>query len=443
MAVSALARAVYTMLVWLALPFALLRLFIRARKEPRYRERIPERFGVHASPVDRPVIWVHAVSLGEARASEPLARRLMARHPEAMLLATCTTAAGREALERIWGNHARIAWLPWDAPFAVRRFLAFFRPRLAVLMETEVWFNLIGACKASGIPVALANARMSEKSARGYAVLGALSGPAFAALDAVCAQSEADAQRLRALGARAVVVSGNLKFDLQPDAARAAEGAQLKRSLGGRPVLLWASTREGEEAALLDALGSNASKGRLIVIVPRHPRRFDEVASLVERRGLALARRSAGAALNSELAGADVLLGDTMGEMAFYYALADVVVMGGSVLPFGSQNLIEPLAQGVPVVLGPSDYNFSEAARAALGAGAAVRAADPAGVTEAALSLLADEPGRRRMGEAGMALCTAHRGATKRQLEVISALLRRPGARNMGTKVPPLPPPRA
>ncbi len=420
---SALARAAYTVAVWLALPIALLRLLLRARREPLYRERIAERFGVHSLPVDRPVIWVHAVSVGEARASVPLARGLLARHPGAMLLATCSTAAGREALDQIWGNDARIAWLPWDAPFAVRRFLAFFRPLLAVLMETEVWFNLIERCKANGIPVALANARMSEKSARGYAMLGALSGPAFAALDAVCAQTEADAGRLRALGARGVEVSGNLKFDLLPDAAQAAEGAQLKRSLGARPVLLWASTREGEEAALLDALGAKAAKPWLLVIVPRHPRRFDEVAGLIERRGLALARRSAGAAAWAADSQADVLLGDTMGEMAFYYGLADVVVMGGSVLPFGSQNLIEPLAQGVPVVLGPSDYNFSEAARAAIGAGAAVRAAHAAGVIEAALSLIADAARRARMGEAGIKLCAAHRGATGRQLETIAALL--------------------
>ena len=416
---SALARAAYTLVVWLALPVAMLRLFMRARREPRYRERIGERFGVHASPPGRPVIWVHSVSVGEARASVPLARGLLARNPGAMLLATCSTAAGREALEALWGDQARIAWLPWDEPFAVRRFLAFFRPRLAVLMETEVWFNLIGACKANGIPLALANARMSQKSARGYAILGVLSQPAFAAFDAVCAQSEADAQRLRALGARAVVASGNLKFDLLPDAAQACAGAALKRILGGRPVLLLASTREGEEAALLDALGSDAMPGLLLIIVPRHPRRFDEVAELVLRRGLALARRSAG-----DAAPAGVLLGDTMGEMAFYYALADAVVMGGSVLPFGSHNLIEPLAQGVPVVLGPSDYNFSEAARGATEAGAALRAADPAGVMQAALSLLADEPRRKRMAEAGRSLCTAHRGATARQLEIIAALLR-------------------
>ena len=418
---SALARAAYTIAVWLVLPVAVLRLFMRARREPLYRQRIGERFGLHSRPPDRPVIWLHAVSVGEARASEPLARGLMARHPEAMLLATCMTAAGREALEAIWGNRARIAWLPWDAPFAVRRFLAFFRPRLALLMETEVWINLIDGCRANGIPVALANARMSEKSARGYAMLGALCGPAFAALDAVCAQSEADARRLRALGARTVTVSGNLKFDLLPDAAQAAEGAQLKRTLGGRPVLLWGSTREGEEAVLLDALGSGAAKGHLLVIVPRHPRRFDEVAGLVERRGLALARRSTGA---DACAQADVLLGDTMGEMAFYHALADVDVMGGSVLPFGSHNLIEPLAQGVPVVLGPSDYNFSEAARAAITAGAALQARDAAGVIEAAISLIADAPRRKRMGEAGIALCAAHRGATARQLETIAALLR-------------------
>ncbi|MBI3370376.1 MAG: 3-deoxy-D-manno-octulosonic acid transferase [Betaproteobacteria bacterium] len=409
-------------MVWLALPFALLRLLLRARREPRYRQHVRERFGIHSQPADRPVIWVHAVSLGEARASLPLARALLARHPDAMLLATCMTAAGREALEQAWGRDARIVWLPWDTPSAVRRFLAFFRPRLAVLMETEVWFNLVAGCKAHGVPVVLANARMSEKSAHGYAMFGALSTPAFSALDAVCAQGEADARRLRALGARSVEVHGNLKFDLLPDSAKAAEGARLKRLLGVRPVLLAASTREGEEAALLDALGQRAAKGHLLVIVPRHPRRFDEVADLVTRRGLALARRSAAGEGNAQT---EVLLGDTMGEMALYFALADVVVMGGSVLAYGSQNLIEPLAQGVPVVLGPSDYNFSEASVAAREAGAAVQAVDAAGVIDAALSLLADEPRRRHMGQAGMALCAAHRGATARQLEVIDALYQR------------------
>lgn len=418
---STLARAAYSLAIWLVLPFALLRLYLRARREPRYRRHIAERFGIHSQPVDRPVIWVHAVSVGEARASLPLARALLAQHPEAVLLATCMTAAGREALEQAWGKEARIAWLPWDTPSAVRRFLAFFRPRLAVLMETEIWFNLIAGCKELGVPVVLANARMSEKSAQGYARLHALARPAFAALDAVCAQSEADARRLRALGARSVVVGGNLKFDLLPDPAKAAEGARLKRSLGSRPVLLAASTREGEEAALLDALGKRAANGHLLAIVPRHPRRFDEVADLVTRRGLALARRSV---VGESFAQTQVLLGDTMGEMALYYALADVVVMGGSVLEYGSQNLIEPLAQGVPVVLGPSDYNFSEASLAAREAGCAVQAGNAAGVIDAALSLLSDEPRRRRMGEAGIALCAAHRGATTRQAEVISALYR-------------------
>ena len=418
---STLARAAYTLVIWLVLPFALLRLYWRARREPRYRQHIGERFGIHTQPVDRPVIWVHAVSVGEARASLPLARALLAQHPEAVLLATCMTAAGREALEQAWGKEARIAWLPWDTPSAVRRFLAFFRPRLAVLMETEVWFNLVAGCRRLGVPLALANARMSEESAQGYARLRALGRPAFAALDAVCAQSEADARRLRELGALSVAVSGNLKFDLLPDPVKAAEGARLKLSLGGRPVLLVASSREGEEVVLLDALGKRAAKEHLLVIVPRHPRRFDEVADLVTRRGLALARRSA---VGEGFAQTEVLLGDTMGEMALYFALADVVVMGGSVLEYGSQNLIEPLAQGVPVVLGPSDYNFSEASRAAREAGCAIQAGDATGVMNAALSLLSDEPRRGQMGQAGIALCAAHRGATARQAEIISALYR-------------------
>lgn len=409
-------RALYTLLLRAALPFALARLWWRGRVEALYRRRIHERFGTYRDAPEKPVVWVHAVSVGEARACAPLVRALLQELEGCEILVTCTTAAGRETLKALHGESVHVAWLPWDLPGAVRRFLEHWRPRLGVLMETEVWPNLVAACREFGVPLALANARMSEKSARGYARWEGLSRPAFAALGAVCAQSEGDAARLRALGAREVEVTGNLKFDAAPDAERLAAGEAFRLALG-RSVLLLASTREGEEAMLLDALGAIPDDVRL-VLVPRHPKRFDEVERLLAGRGLAVAKRSAGGA-----PGAGVLLGDTLGEMDFYYAAADVAVIGGSFAPLGGQNLIEACAAGTPVVLGPHMFNFAEATRLALDAGAALQAADAAGAVREALALLQDPARRRAMGEAGKKLCEAHRGATARQLAACLRLL--------------------
>lgn len=408
--------ALYTLLLRAALPFALARLWWRGRAEPLYRRRIRERFGACRDAPEKPVIWVHAVSVGEARACAPLVRALMQELEGCEILVTCTTAAGRETLKALHGESVRVAWLPWDFPGATRRFLEHWRPRLGVLMETEVWPNLVAACREFGVPLVLANARMSEKSAQAYARWDGLSRPAFAALGAVCAQSEGDAARLRALGAREVEVTGNLKFDAAPDAERLAAGAAYRSALGRR-VLLLASTREGEEAMLLDALGAIPEDIRLLV-VPRHPKRFDEVARLLAGRGLAVTRRSASAG-----GGTGVVLGDTLGEMDFYYAAADVAVIGGSFAPLGGQNLIEACAAGTPAVLGPHMFNFAEATRLALDAGAAQQAADAVGAMREALALL-DDPGKRRaMAEAGRRLCEAHRGATTRQLAACLRLL--------------------
>jgi len=410
-------RALYTLLLRAALPFALARLWWRGRAEPLYRRRIRERFGTYREAPEKPVIWVHAVSVGEARASAPLVRALMQELEGCEILVTCTTAAGRETLKALHGESVHVAWLPWDLPGAVRRFLEHWRPRLGVLMETEVWPNLVAACREFGVPLVLANARMSEKSAQGYARWDGLSRPAFAAFGAVCAQSEGDAARLRALGAREVEVTGNLKFDAAPDARRLASGEAFRSALG-RSVLLFASTREGEEAMLLDALGPIPEDLRLLV-VPRHPKRFDEVDRLLAGRGLAVTRRSTAAG-----GGTGVLLGDTLGEMDFYYAAADVAVIGGSFAPLGGQNLIEACAAGTPVVLGPHMFNFSEATRLALDAGAAVQAADAAGAIREALALLGDPAKRRAMAQAGKTLCESHRGATARQLAACLRLLK-------------------
>jgi 3-deoxy-D-manno-octulosonic-acid transferase len=298
----------------------------------------------------------------------------------------------------------------------VRRFLAHFRPRCGLLVETEIWPNLLAACRRSGVPVVLANARMSEKSARAYRRLLGLARPALASLSLACAQTEGDAARLRALGARRVEVTGNLKFDTTPDVEKQASGRAWRARLA-RPVLLLASTREGEEKLLLEALP--AWDGALLVlVVPRHARRFDEVAALSQSRR----SRTPDPARNDR-----VHLGDSMGEMDFYYAAADVAVIGGSFVPRGGQNLIEACAAGVPVVFGPSMFNFSEAARLALAAGAARRADSASAAMREVTALLADSRARAAMGEAGRKLCEAHRGATRRHLDLCGELLRAPG----------------
>ena len=396
----------------LALPLILARLWWRGRREPGYREAIGERFGRYAGEVPPKLIWVHAVSVGEVRAAAPLVRALQESLSDHGVLLTCTTAAGRETVKQLYGEQVLASYLPYDLPEAVQRFLQHFRPRLGVLMETEIWPNLLALCAANAVPVLLANARMSEKSACGYRRWRSLTGPALASLAAACAQSEEDARRLRALGVPDVQVTGNLKFDVQPDAAQLEAGRAWRAALG-RPVLLFASTREGEETLLLEHI-PRAASGLLVVVVPRHPSRFDEVAQWTH------ARRTQVEVPSPQQ---QIYLGDTMGEMAFYYAACDVAVIGGSFQPLGGQNLIEALAAGAPVVLGPSMFNFAEATRLALAAGAALQAADAGAAVRQALALIADPGRRRQMTEAGRRLCAAHRGAAGRHLAACRRLV--------------------
>ena len=404
-------RHLYTIVLRLALPLILLRLWWRGRREPGYRENVPERFGLY--PGERPAraFWVHAVSVGEARAAAPLVRALQQLLPDHAVVMTCTTAAGRETLKQVYGDSVRAAFLPYDYPESIHGFLHAFRPRFGVLMETELWPNLLAECARRGVPVALANARMSEKSAHGYRRWRAFTGAGIRSLAVVCAQSEDDAARLCALGAPQVVVTGNLKFDVALDAAQLAAGREWKAKLG-RPVLLLASTRDGEEELLLH---ERTEARVLVLVVPRHPQRFDEVARLAQSRRtqVPLPRPQD-----------RVHLGDTMGEMAFYYAACDAAVIGGSFQPLGGQNLIEALAAGAPVVLGPSMYNFAEATRLALAAGAAIQVADPRAAIVQAAELLSQPERRAAMVAAGKKLCEAHRGATRKHIEVLSALAR-------------------
>ena len=410
-----IARGLYTAALYALLPFVLLRLWWRGRREPGYRRRVGERFGQYRFESERATVWVHAVSVGEARASAPLVRALQQELPGHDILLTCSTATGRDTLKQMYGESVSIAWLPYDYPGSVRRFVEHFRPRLGLLMETEVWPNLLAACKAVEVPVVLANARMSEHSAAGYEKWSALARPAFASFAAVCAQSEADAARLAALGAKSVSVCGNLKFDLSPDTEQAEEGRSWKAALG-RPVLLAASTREGEERLLVDALGSSRGNA-LSVFVPRHPQRFDAVATLL---GATVGRRSRGEVPRHQ---DPCFLGDTMGEMAFYYSAADVAIIGGSFLPLGGQNLIEACAVGTPVIFGPSMHNFAEASSLALTAGAAVQVQDAGEAVRVAHELIEDRARRDAMGAAGQRMCVAHRGAVQKHIAVCRKLL--------------------
>jgi len=410
-------RHLYTILLYAALPYILLRLLWRARRQSAYLRHIAERFGIYgAGAAAGPWLWVHAVSVGETRAAEPLIRALQQRYPQQRILLTHMTPTGRETGVALFGDRVTRCYLPYDYPGAVARFLDRFRPVAGVLIETELWPNLIRAASRRGIPLHLVNARLSERSLRGYQRAGALAREAVGGLSVIAAQTDGDAARLQALGAQQVVVTGNLKFDLEPPAEQVRQGAALRQAIGARTVLLAASTREGEEALLLDAAQRAGLRDALLIIVPRHPQRFDDVAALIAARSLRLQRRSAGEPVAADTS---VLLGDSMGEMFMYYAACDVVLMGGSFLPYGAHSLIEPCALGKPVIIGPSTYNFAEATAAAVAAGAALRAADMEQAVALAMQLAGAVAQRQRMGEAGLAFTAAHRGAAGRVLELI------------------------
>ena len=410
-------RFIYTLLVYALLPRALWHLLWRARRQPAYLEHIPERFGYYRQPAEQPLIWVHAVSVGETRAAEPLIRALQREYPQHRILLTHMTPTGREAGEALYGDTVLRCYLPYDYPGAVARFLDHFRPRVGLLMETEVWSNLIHACRERQIPLYLVNARLSEKSFGKYRQFAKLTRASLRELTAIAAQTADDAQRLAALGAENAVIAGNLKFDIELPVAQLKQGEAWRKRYGeSRPVLLAASTRDGEEDLLLSRLGELEVPFALLVIVPRHPQRFDEVAALIGRRGIRYQRRS-----REEPVAPDtrVVLGDSMGEMFAYYAACDVAFIGGSLLPFGGQNLIEACAAGKPVLFGPHTYNFAEAAESAIAAGAALRVADADELMRKAQRLLTDAGAAARMGAAGRAFSKAHQGATRRVLELI------------------------
>ena len=424
---QALVLALYGLVLRMATPVYLLRLWRRGATEPGYRFRLLERLGFYPGRPPIPgALWLHAVSLGETRAAVPLIEALRAARPELRLLLTHGTATGRAAGRKLLLDVDGQVWLPYDTPGATRRFLRHFQPSVGVLMETELWPSLMREAERAGVPMVMANARLSERSAAKGASLAALMHPAAARLTLVLAQTVDDARRLREAGAPRVMVSGNLKFDMTPPARLTALGLQWRQAVN-RPVVLAASTREGEEGALLSAWAALPVPRPLLLLVPRHPQRFEAVAALVRMQALSLLCRSEWDDLPpSDAAAADVWLGDSMGEMPVYYACADAALLGGSFAPLGGQNLIEAAACGCPVVMGPHTFNFAQASKQALLARAALRA-DNIVVGVAAAADLARAPDRNDWVQRALDFAAAHRGAATVMAQKVLLLSRPSG----------------
>jgi len=429
-------RPLYSLVVIGAQPFLRRKLRRRGAAEPGYLHAIDERFGVYRTPAEPGALWIHAVSLGETRAAAILLECLRRLRPDLRVLLTHGTATGRAEGERLVRPGDVQAWLPWDAPKAVRRFLDHFQPSAGVLMETEVWPNLVAQCKARGLPLALANARLSDKSLAQAQRLARLSRPAYGSLAAVWAQTEDDAVRLAKAGATVKGVFGNLKFDATPDAVQLERG-RAWRTFAGRPVVMFASSREGEEAEFFGVLKAHRELAAAAgaqrdteagaqqiqwLVVPRHPQRFDEVAAMPAQHGLSVSRRSRWTA---QPEAADVWIGDSLGEMALYYGLSDVALLGGSFAPLGGQNLIEAAACGCPVVMGPHTFNFADAAQLAQQAGAAFRVGTMEEGVRAAMTLTAVSTRRDTAVQAAIRFASANQGAAGKTAHAVLALLAR------------------
>jgi 3-deoxy-D-manno-octulosonic-acid transferase len=411
-------RVIYTLALWLLLPYVFFHLFWRARRQPEYLHHIAERFGFYSISTLKPVIWLHTVSVGETRAAASLIQRLSESYPDHQLLLTHTTPTGRAASEQLYGDKVMRVYLPYDYPFAVKRFLRHFQPCVGILLETEIWFNLIHLCTKENTPLLLLNARLSEKSSKRYARFSKLTRQGLSELNVIAAQTEADSHRLHDLGGEKITVMGNLKFDIEPPAPLLESGKQLRVAFGmARKIFLAASTREGEEVLILAALKNINVPDLLTIIVPRHPQRFDEVAALIERSGFKYQRRSSNEVIHAET---HVVLGDSMGEMFAYYKACDVAFIGGSLLPFGAQNLIEACAVGKPVLIGPHTYNFAQATELAIESGAAQRVADVSYMMQALQTLFANPEQIQKMGAAGLRFVLSNQGATDKALALVS-----------------------
>ena len=417
-------RFFYTCLLWVILLIVPIKLLLRGIKQPAYKQHWRERFGFYTIQTSKPVIWLHCVSVGETRAAEPLIKALQYHYPQHQILLTHTTPTGRETSHHLFGDSVICDYLPYDLPFAVNRFLKHFRPTIGLLMETELWFNLIASCKQQNIPLLLLNARLSEKSATGYKKLGRLMANGLQDLSAIAAQTADDAMRFQLLGAQNVSVYGNLKFDVKAPINITELGLQLRQLLiddhAPKPRILFlaASMREGEEALILDAV---KYLNVLTIIVPRHPQRFNEVAALIESRNIAYIRRTS---LTAPVSSAiQVILGDSMNELFTYYEACDFTFIGGSLLNFGGQNLIEAASLSKPILIGKYTFNFADASKNAVSAGAAIRINNLDELRDG-IALLADNlEKRQKMQQAALRFSEASQGATLRIMKLIDEYL--------------------
>lgn len=423
-------RALYNGTLFLLAPAVVLRLLWRSRRLPAYRRRIRERFGRGPRLQDEAPLWVHAVSVGEVQAARPLIERLRREHPGLPVLVTTTTPTGAEQVQRLFGDTLVHRYLPYDLPFAVARFLDEVRPRLALVMETELWPNLFRACRERGIPLLLANARLSQRSWRRYRRwFRRLAAEMLDDAAGIAVQSAEDRERFLHLGAapEKVRVCGNTKFDLEVPASLREQAEAIRAQWGpGRPVLLAASTHAGEEAIVLEA--HRAIRERfpraLLVLVPRHPERFDEVAERVRQAGWTYVRRTSGEAVTPETA---VYLADTMGELQLLYGTADVAFLGGSLVPAGGHNPLEAAALGIPILHGPHMENAEHVRRLLAAAGAGQEVTDAGSLAHAVIGLFADPAERARRGERAAAMVAANRGARDCVFAYLQALLAAPG----------------
>ena len=424
-------RFIYSCFMWALSPVLWLKLLLRARREPVYGHAIAERFGYYTQSACSGVLWIHAVSLGETRAIAALIKALRVAYPDIRLLLTHGTATGRNEGRQLLREGDMQVWLPWDTPAAVKRFLRHFQPRVGVLIDTEVWPNLIAVAKQQEVPLVLANARLSERSCRKAQRWSALAYPAFSSLHAVWAQTEDDAQRLRHLGAPVRAVMGNLKFDAVPNPQLLAMGQAWRTAFTDKPMVLLAISREGEEAIFLRTLQQHPEYLQQAQwwIVPRHPQRFDEVAALLQASGLSWQRRSQWPVdLTNREAPQEtcLVLGDSLGEMPLYYGAASVALMGGSFAPLGGQNLIEACACGCPVVMGPHTFNFSQAVEWVMKAQAGLRCDDIGQAMGQALELAKDSSRQQRMAQAALAFANSHQGAVAHCVKALGQWLQKP-----------------
>tara|TARA_R110001599_G_scaffold64023_3_gene179094 strand:- start:724757 stop:726019 length:1263 start_codon:yes stop_codon:yes gene_type:complete len=417
-------RLIYSIAWWFALPLVLCRLLIRGQQEPGYRQHVGERLGFYRVACKGPTLWVHAVSVGETRAAQPLIDAMLQTYPQHSIVLTHMTPTGRATGRALFGNNPRViqSYLPYDTSYMVGRFIRHFKPALCVLMETEVWPNLMAQCAQRHVPVALVNARLSARSLEKGLRFPTLFGNAAASLACVAAQTESDAQRIEQLGAKNVHVTGNIKFDVTPSEDMKTKGDALRAQFGGRRVLVCANTRDGEEERILGAMAALRERDFLLVVVPRHPQRFDEVSRLIDQHGFSHARRST-LGISTLAQDIDVLLGDSMGEMFCYYQACDVAFVGGNLLPLGGHNLIEACVLGKPVLIGPHTFNFADAATNAIAEGAAMRVADADELLLQASALLQDQSRCQTMGERASRFAQQHRGASHRTMALLQALV--------------------